>query len=295
MQPSITTSPKVTVLPDFEGLEPLSLPAGQEHASAATDDVRVGIDPAAAIAVVQLNRPGKRNALTHAMISQLIALLGQLDQNDAVRAVVLMGTRKGAFSAGADISQLSQLTTNEAHERKFLSNLNGAFETFSKPLIAAVEGLALGGGFEVALACDMIYAAEDATFGLPEVTIGTIPGAGGTQRLVRALGKYKAMELILQRQTISGKELAERGLVNKAFKKDEDVVLEATKLAARIATYSRPVVRIAKQAVLTAENNHLDAGMVLEKQLYYMTFSLDDFKVGTQAFLEKEQPDFKHQ
>ncbi|KAH8167187.1 hypothetical protein CIB48_g1099 [Xylaria polymorpha] len=295
MQPSVTASPEVTFLPDFEGLEPLSLRADQGNVSPASDDLRVGIDPVAAIAVVQLNRPAKRNALTHEMMSQLAALLDQLDRNNAVRAVVLMGTRKGAFSAGADIGQLTQLTTNEAHERKFLSNLNGAFESFSKPLIAAVEGIALGGGFEVALACDMIYATEDAAFGLPEVTIGTIPGAGGTQRLARALGKHKAMELILQRQTISGKELAERGVVNRAFKPDEDVVLEATKLAARIATYSRPVVRIAKQAVLTAEKNHLDAGMVLEKQLYYMTFALEDFKVGTQAFLNKQQPDFKHQ
>ncbi|GAW24544.1 hypothetical protein ANO14919_141310 [Xylariales sp. No.14919] len=294
MRPSVVPSLEATSIPDFEGLEQLSFSTGQEHSSAGTNDVRVGIDPTAAVAVVQLSRPAKRNALTQAMIDRLVTLLGQLDRNEAVRAVVLMGTRKGAFSAGVDIRELTQLTTGEAHERKFLSDLNGAFERFSKPIIAAVEGLALGGGFEVALSCDIIYAGQEATFGLPEVSIGTIPGAGGTQRLVRALGQYKAMELILSRQLISGEELAQRGLVNRVFKPDEDVVLEAKKLADRIAAYSRPVVRMAKQAVLAAENNHLYAGMAIEKQLYYMTFSLDDFKTGTNAFLTKQQPEFMH-
>ncbi|KAI0200510.1 enoyl-CoA hydratase/isomerase [Astrocystis sublimbata] len=290
MQASVPLRSQATALPDFEGLESLSLPAGQE-----SNDLIVGIDRAAAVAVIQMNRPAKRNALSHEMMIQLPALLGELDRNDAVRAVVLMGTRKGAFSAGADIKQLNNLTTNSAHERKFLTNLNDGFESFSKPLIAAVEGFALGGGFEVALACDMIYATEDAKFGLPEVSIGCIPGAGGTQRLARALGKHKAMELILQSQTISGKELAEHGIVNKACRGDEDVMVEAMKVATRIATFSRPVVRIAKEAVLTAENNHLNAGMILEKRLYYMTFALDDFKIGTQAFLDKKQPNFKHE
>ncbi|KAI0435242.1 enoyl-CoA hydratase/isomerase [Xylaria sp. FL1042] len=294
MQPSGAASLEAMALPDFEGLEQLSFPAGQHNPAIGSDDVRVGIDPASAVVVVQLNRPPKRNALTQAMMNQLVSVLDQLDQNETVRAVVLMGTKKGAFSAGVDISELARLTTGEAHERRFLSDLNGAFERFSKPIIAAVEGLALGGGFEVALSCDIIYAAGDATFGLPEVSIGTIPGAGGTQRLVGALGKYKAMELILSRQTISGEELAQRGLVSKAFNAGEDVVQEAVKLAARIAAYSRPVVNMAKQAILAAENNHLDAGMAVEKQLYYMTFSLDDFKAGTNAFLNKQQPEFKH-
>ncbi|KAI0528096.1 enoyl-CoA hydratase/isomerase [Xylaria bambusicola] len=281
-------------LPDFEGFDQWSLAVSQKDPSTGSNDVRVGIDRTEAVAVVQLSRPAKRNALTQAMMDHLISVLDQLDQDGNVRAVVLMGTKKGAFSAGVDISELTQLTTGEAHERRFLSDLNGAFERFSKPIIAAVEGLALGGGFEVALSCDIIYAAEDATFGLPEVSIGTIPGAGGTQRLVRALGKYKAMELILSRQTISGQELAQRGLVSRAFGANEDVVLEAKRLAARIAAYSRPVINMAKQAVLAAENNHLEAGMAIEKQLYYMTFSLDDFKEGTSAFLNKQPPEFKH-
>ncbi|KAI0392584.1 enoyl-CoA hydratase/isomerase [Xylariaceae sp. FL0594] len=284
-------------LPDVEGLEHLRLSTNEGNTALEnSDDVRVGIDVSDAVAVVQLNRPAKRNALTQAMIDRLVTVLDQLDKEDTVRAVVLAGTKKGAFCAGVDIGELTRLTAGEAHRRQFLSDLNGAFERFSKPVIAAVEGLALGGGFEVALSCDMIYSTEDAMFGLPEVSIGTIPGAGGTQRLARALGKFKAsaMELILSRQTISGQELAQRGLVNRAFSSEQDVVLEAKSLAARIASYSQPVIRMAKQAVLSAENNHLDAGMATEKLLYYTTFSLADFKAGTEAFLNKQPPDFKH-
>ncbi|KAI8634876.1 enoyl-CoA hydratase/isomerase [Xylariaceae sp. FL1651] len=294
MQPSVEDNSRETAVPDLEGLEQLSLSSNLEKVVSAIDDVRVGIDPAEAVAVVQLNRPAKRNALTQAMIDRLVSVLGQLDRDDTVRAVVVMGTRKGAFCAGVDISELNRLTAGEAHQRRFLSDLNGAFAEFSKPIIAAVEGLALGGGFELALSCDIIYSTEDAMFGLPEVSIGTIPGAGGTQRLTRALGKYKAMELILSRQIIKGEELARHGLVNRVFHSNEDVVLEAKKLAARIAGYSKPVISMAKQAVLAAEKNHLDEGMAAEKMLYYTTFSLRDFKVGTEAFLNKQQPDFKH-
>ncbi|KAI1335556.1 ClpP/crotonase-like domain-containing protein [Xylariaceae sp. FL0016] len=293
MQPQ-TSGPTGPPLPDLEGLQALTISTDLKQANVTSEDIRVGVDSADAVAIVQLNRPAKRNALTQAMIDQLCTVLGHLDRDEAVRAVVITGTRKGAFCAGVDIAELTQLSAAEAHSRRFLSDLNTAFDGFSKPIIAAVEGLALGGGFEIVLGCDIIYANEEAMFGLPEVSIGTIPGAGGTQRLTKALGKYKAMELILSRQTTKGGELAERGLVNKAFKAHEDVVLEAKQLAARIAGYSQPVISMAKQAVLAAENNHLEAGMAAEKLLYYTTFSLDDFKAGTEAFLEKKQPIFKH-
>jgi enoyl-CoA hydratase len=139
----------------------------------------------------------------------------------------------------------------------------------------------------------MIYAAEDATFGLPEIKIGTIPGAGGTQRLARALGKHKAMELVLTGDSISGAEFERLGVVNKVFPSGE-VVSAAIQLAGRIAVMSGPVVQTAKQAVLTVENSHLDAGMVHEKSCYYSTFSLDDFKEGQSAFLQKRKPEFLH-
>ncbi|KAJ0161297.1 Enoyl-CoA hydratase, mitochondrial [Colletotrichum tanaceti] len=192
-----------------------------------------------------------------------------------------------------DLNELVQISTAEAHQRAFLKDLTDAFARFSKPIIAAVVGFALGGGCEIALACDMIYAAEDASFGLPEIKIGTIPGAGGTQRIARALGKHKAMEFVLTGEPASGSEFERLGVINKVFPRQQ-VVPAAMGLAERIAAMSAPVVKTAKQAVLTVENSHLDAGMTLEKSLYYSTFGLGDFAEGMTAFLQKRRPDFKH-
>ncbi|KAJ0383538.1 hypothetical protein COL922a_010284 [Colletotrichum nupharicola] len=247
-----------------------------------------------AVALVRFNRPAKRNAFSQVMIGEIIATLVHLDALEAVRAVVITGGPDGPFCAGMDLNELVQISTAEAHNRAFLKDLTDAFARFSKPIIAAVVGFALGGGCEIALACDMIYAAEDASFGLPEIKIGTIPGAGGTQRLARALGKHKAMEFVLTGDSASGAEFERLGVVNKVFPRAE-VVPAALKLAERIAVMSGPVVKTAKQAVLTVENSHLDAGMTMEKSLYYSTFSLDDFNEGMSAFLQKRRPEFKHQ
>lgn len=192
-----------------------------------------------------------------------------------------------------DLKELVHISTAEAHQRNFLKDLTDAFARFSKPIVAAVAGFALGGGCEIALACDIIYAEEGAKFGLPEITIGTIPGGGGTQRFARALGKHRAMELILTGESVSADELQRLGLVNKVFPK-ERVEEEAIKLARRIAALSAAVVASAKQAVLTAENSHLEAGMIHEKALYYATFSTHDCKEGMSAFLEKRAPRFEH-
>ncbi|KAG8167836.1 hypothetical protein KVR01_003525 [Diaporthe batatas] len=246
------------------------------------------------VAVVQLNRPQKRNAFTQAMIDAMVAALAYLDAAKHVRALVVTGSPGGApFSAGMDLKELVRISTAEAHQRGFLKDLTDAFARFSKPSVAAVTGFALGGGCEIALACDIIYADQDAKFGLPEITIGTIPGAGGTQRFARALGKYRAMELILTGDSVPAVELQRLGLVNKVFPKDH-VEEEAIKLARRIAALSATVVASAKQAVLTAENSHLEAGMVHEKALYYATFSTHDCKEGLSAFLEKRAPRFQH-
>ncbi|KAI8302575.1 Enoyl-CoA hydratase [Colletotrichum sp. SAR11_240] len=246
------------------------------------------------VALVRFNRPAKRNAFSQVMIGEIIATLVHLDALEAVRAVVITGGPDGPFCAGMDLNELVQISTAEAHNRAFLKDLTDAFARFSKPIIAAVVGFALGGGCEIALACDMIYAAEDASFGLPEIKIGTIPGAGGTQRLARALGKHKAMEFVLTGDSASGAEFERLGVVNKVFPRAE-VVPAALKLAERIAVMSGPVVKTAKQAVLTVENSHLDAGMTMEKSLYYSTFSLGDFNEGMSAFLQKRRPEFKHQ
>ncbi|KAK4221605.1 enoyl-CoA hydratase [Podospora fimiseda] len=256
-------------------------------------DIQVNLDDTTGVALVRLFRPAKRNAFSQAMIEELVTTLNHLDKLDSVRVVVLTGISEGPFCAGMDIKELSQLDTAEAHRRGFLRDLTDAFARFSKPTIAGVVGLALGGGFEVALACDIIYAAEDATFGLPEIKIGTIPGAGGTQRLTRVLGKYKAMEFILSGDTATGQEFERLGLVSKVFPKDQ-VLDQALKLAEKIAAKSAPVAQLAKQAVLAAENTHLSVGMSAERSLYYATFSIQDFREGQAAFLEKRPAKFNH-
>ncbi|KAK0624099.1 enoyl-CoA hydratase/isomerase [Immersiella caudata] len=257
-------------------------------------DIQLTLNDETGVALVRLDRPAKRNAFSQSMIDDLVTILGQIDNDGSIRAVVLTGGAEGPFCAGMDIKELSQITTAKGHARNFLKDLTDAFAGFSKPLIAAVVGFALGGGFEIALACDIIYASTTATFGLPEIKIGTIPGAGGTQRLARALGKHKAMELILTGDTISGAELERFGIVNKSFPSGQ-VVVEAMSLATRIAKMSGPVVKLGKRAVLMAENSHTGEGMAAEKALYYSTFSLKDFKEGQAAFLGKREPVFRHE
>ncbi|EXF82363.1 enoyl-CoA hydratase/isomerase [Colletotrichum fioriniae PJ7] len=255
--------------------------------------LKLTVDSEKGVALVRFDRPAKRNAFSQVMIGELVSTLAHLDALETIRAVVVTGGPDGPFCAGMDLNELVQISTAAAHQRAFLKDLTDAFANFSKPIIAAVVGFALGGGCEIALACDMIYAAEDASFGLPEIKIGTIPGAGGTQRLARALGKHKAMEFVLTGDSASGAEFERLGVVNKVFPRQE-VVPAAMKLAERIAVMSGPVTKTAKQAVLTVENSHLDAGMTMEKSLYYSTFSLGDFNEGMTAFLQKRRPDFKH-
>ncbi|KAK0671246.1 putative mitochondrial precursor of enoyl-CoA hydratase [Cercophora samala] len=257
----------------------------------ALQDVKLSLDDATSIAIIRLDRPAKRNAFSQSMISQLVSVLDHVDALDSTRAVVLAGNPNGPFCAGMDIRELSQLTTTEATQRQFLKDLTDAFARFSKPIIAAVIGAALGGGFELALATDIIYAADDAVFGLPEVNIGTIPGAGGTQRLTKALGKHKAMELILTGSSMTGQDLERFGLVNRVFPR-HDVETEAVKLAQIIATKSAAGLKLAKRAILSAENSHLEVGMSLERSLYHATFDLKDFREGQAAFLEKRVPSF---
>ncbi|KAK6836865.1 enoyl-CoA hydratase/isomerase [Apiospora arundinis] len=185
-----------------------------------TDDVKVSANDQG-VAVLQLDRPAKRNAFSQAMIDTIVVALRELDNMPEVRTVVIAGLPEGPFCAGMDIKELVAITTAAAHQRKFLKDLTDAFASFSKPTIAAVVGAALGGGCEISLACDMIYAAEDAMFGLPEMKIGTIPGAGGTQRLARALGKHKAMEFILTGEPASGAEFERLGMVTRVFPQGE--------------------------------------------------------------------------
>ncbi|KAH8591071.1 ClpP/crotonase-like domain-containing protein [Bisporella sp. PMI_857] len=245
------------------------------------------------VAVIEINRPQKRNALSQDVIDGLIADISVVEKDSQVRAVVLTGSPGGPFSAGADIGELVDISSPEGFKREYLKDLSDAIGSMRKPIIAAVLGFALGGGFELAMMCDIIIAAKDAKFGLPELSIGTIPGAGGTQRLARTLGKFKTMELILTSATLTGEELEHLGLVSRSLNKDE-VLSEAMKSAYSIAAKSNPVVQLAKQAILSAEEMSLQSGLQYERALYYSSFSLHDKHEGMTAFKEKRPPVFKH-
>ncbi|KAF1977973.1 enoyl-CoA hydratase [Bimuria novae-zelandiae CBS 107.79] len=249
----------------------------------------------AGVAVIELNRVHKRNALSQNLIDELNDALRKLDRDAEIRAIVLTSSSQSPFCAGADIQELANISTAEAHRTGWLKDLEDGFTALRKPIVAAVRGYALGGGFEVALMCDMLFASADARFGFPEIKLGTIPGAGGTQRLTRATGKQKAMELILTGSSLTAHEMERYGIVNKVVATDHDVVEEAIKIATSIATFSAPVVGLAKQAVKAAETATLPGGLEIERALYYSSFSLADCKEGIAAFLQKRSPHFIHE
>ncbi|KAG9197294.1 hypothetical protein G6514_001892 [Epicoccum nigrum] len=239
------------------------------------------------VAVVELSRLKKRNALSQGLIDEVIKVLSQLDQDPAVRAVVLTGSQQGPFCAGADLAELATISTTEAFQRGWLKDLNDALEGFRKPIIAAVRGFAFGGGFELALLCDMIFASTDAKFGFPEISLGTIPGMGGTQRLTKTVGKQKALEMILTGLPVTAQEMEQRGVVNRVVPPDQDVLEESLKTARLIAARSAPALRLAKHAVKTAETTVLNAGLEIERASYYGSFSFPDCQEGISGFLEK--------
>lgn len=242
------------------------------------------------VAHIQLNRPKELNALNLELMGELRDLLRMLDQNEQVRVVVLSGNEK-AFAAGADIKQMAGRTAIDMFLIDQFSTWD-QIKKFRKPLIAAVSGFALGGGCELAMICDMIVASETARFGQPEIKIGVMPGAGGTQRLTKAIGKARAMEMVLTGEPMEAKEALFRGLINKVV--PEEVYLEeAIKLASKIAQLSPVATRLAKESVNRSFETALDEGLHFERKNFYLTFASDDQKEGMQAFLEKRTPDFK--
>jgi enoyl-CoA hydratase len=241
------------------------------------------------VATVALNRPQVLNALNQATMDELVDALETLDRDEEVRCIVLTG-RGRAFAAGADITEFAGATA--------AGMLAGyRFQQWERirrlhtPLIAAVHGYALGGGCELAMLCDMIVAAEDAQFGQPEISLGLMPGAGGTQRLTRAVGKARAMELILTGRSFSARQAEAWGLVTRVVP-PEVVLDEAHRLAREVAARPPVAVRLAKQAVLRAFDTHLEAGLDYERHCFYLLFSTDDAAEGVRAFLEKRPPRF---
>jgi len=241
------------------------------------------------IGLVQLNRPKALNALCDGLMTELASVLESFDRDDKISCIILTGSQR-AFAAGADIKEMQNNTMAQVIGQGFLDQWS-AVTRVKKPIIAAVNGFALGGGCELSMMCDIIYAGENAEFGQPEIIIGTIPGAGGTQRLPRFVGKSKAMEIVLTGNRIKADEALRIGLVSAVFP-NEKVVDEAIKTAEKIASHSRIVVQLAKEAVNAAFETTLAEGCRLEKKLFHTTFGLADRKEGMTAFLEKRKPNF---
>ncbi|HEY2888812.1 MAG TPA: enoyl-CoA hydratase-related protein [Candidatus Limnocylindrales bacterium] len=240
------------------------------------------------VALVTLDRPEVLNALNFALIEQLTDALEALDRDDACRAIVITGAGERAFAAGADIPELARQSptslTLDDHFHRW-----ERLKRIRKPIIAAVRGFALGGGCELAMLCDMLVAGEDAQFGQPEIKLGVMPGAGGTQRLTRAIGKAKAMELILTGRTMGAREAEAHGLVTSVVP-SEATVPAALDLGARIAAMPPVAVLSAKAAINRAEELSLEAGLEFERRSFYLLFDSEDQKEGMAAFGEKRSP-----
>jgi enoyl-CoA hydratase len=245
-----------------------------------------------AVGLITLNRPQALNALSAALIRDLGAALDELEADDAIGAVVITGSDK-AFAAGADIKEMSSRTYMDVYLSDFITKGWERVSTCRKPIIAAVAGYALGGGCEIAMMCDTIIAADTAKFGQPEITIGTIPGSGGTQRLTRAVGKAKAMEMCLTGRMMDAAEAERSGLVSRIVSAAE-LIDEALKVAGKIASMSRPAVLMAKEAVNRAYETTLAEGVRFERRLFHSTFATEDQKEGMAAFIEKRKPVYKN-
>lgn len=242
------------------------------------------------VGLVTFNRPKALNALNAALIVELGKALDDFEASAEIGAIVLTGSEK-AFAAGADIKEMKDQTFIDAYVGDFITKGWERITTCRKPVIAAVAGYALGGGCEVAMMCDFIIAAETAKFGQPEITIGTIPGAGGTQRLTRAVGKAKAMEMVLTGRMMDAIEAERSGLVSRVVPA-ADLVEEAVKAATAIAKLSQPIVMMAKESVNRAFETTLSEGIRFERRLFHATFATEDQKEGMNAFAEKRQPNF---
>jgi len=242
------------------------------------------------VGLIRLNRPQAMNALNHQLLRELMDALAEFDKDDAVGAMIITGNEK-AFAAGVDIKEMADQSIQQMMGRDHVA-VFGRVRTIRKPVIAAVSGWALGGGCELALSCDMIIASESAKFGQPEISIGVIPGAGGTQRLTRAVGKVIAMEMILNNRTLTAQEAYQFGMVNRVVPV-EQYLDEALKLAEEIASRAPLALRAAKKMINQSFEQTLSEGLAAEKQEFYNLFATEDQKEGMQAFIEKRKPHWK--
>jgi enoyl-CoA hydratase len=244
------------------------------------------------VGVITLNRPKALNALNDALMDELGAALKQFDADDDIGAIVLTGSEK-AFAAGADIGMMAGYSYMDVYKGDYITRNWEAIRSIRKPIIAAVAGFALGGGCELAMMCDIIIAADTAKFGQPEIKLGVIPGAGGTQRLPRAVSKAKAMDLCLTARFMKADEAERAGLVSRVVPADR-FLEEAVDAATIIASFSLPAVMMAKEAVNRAYETTLAEGVHFERRLFHSLFATEDQKEGMAAFVEKRSPVFKH-
>jgi enoyl-CoA hydratase len=244
------------------------------------------------VGLITLNRPKALNALCAELVAELEQALNDLEADSSIGAIVVTGSEK-AFAAGADIKEMKDRDFIDVFTSDFITKGWERLAQCRKPTIAAVAGYALGGGCEIAMMCDLIIAAENAKFGQPEITIGTIPGAGGTQRLTRALGKAKAMDLVLTGRMMDAAEAERGGLVARIVPADK-LLEEALAMAVKIAAFSAPATLMAKEAVNRAFETTLAEGLKFERRLFHSTFGTADQKEGMNAFAEKRPPNFKH-
>jgi len=244
------------------------------------------------VAIITINRPEKRNALNIQTRAEGAAVLDELRADDSVRVVVFTGAGDKAFIAGADIAEFAGRTSLSQRAIMLERGLFNAIDTFPKPVIAMVNGYCLGGGCELALACDIRIASDNASFGQPEINLGIMPGGGGTQRLTRLVGEGKAMEMILTGEIINAQEAFRLGLVNQVVPADH-LEAKTMEVANRIAEKSPIALRLAKEAVKLASRSNLDEGLRREVDLFALCFSSEDKDEGVKAFLDKRKPEFK--
>jgi enoyl-CoA hydratase len=250
------------------------------------------VETQGAVGLIRLNRPKALNALCDALVREMGQALDAFERDDAIGAVVITGNDR-AFAAGADIKEMAGRSYMDVYMSDFITNGWERVTTCRKPIVAAVAGFALGGGCELAMMCDTVIAAETAKFGQPEITLGVIPGAGGTQRLTRFVGKAKAMDMVLTGRMMDAAEAERSGLVSRVVPA-EKLIEEALAVAARIAAMSRPSVMIAKEAVNRAYETTLAEGVRFERRVFHSLFATEDQKEGMAAFVEKRKPNFRN-
>jgi enoyl-CoA hydratase len=244
------------------------------------------------VVLITLNRPKQLNALSPKLMQELGAALYGFDADDGIGAILITGNEK-AFAAGADIGAMKDFDFLHAFKSDYITRDWEHIRNVRKPVIAAVAGYALGGGCELAMMCDIIIAADSAKFGQPEINLGTFPGSGGTQRLPRAVGKAKAMDLCLTARMMDAQEAERAGLVSRVVPAGK-LMEEAMAVAEKIASYSLPVAMMAKEAINRAYETTLAEGVRFERRLFHASFALEDQKEGMAAFVEKRKPKFKH-